>query len=237
MHEQDKNNSASEVYPEGIHTELARFLSKEPDIEVKTATLSDENCGISEELLKNTDVIIWWGHCGHELVPDSVAEMVQNAVLNGMGAIFLHSAHKSKPFMRLMGTSCSLTWRESGDTERVWVSAPAHPIAEGIGKYFELPQEETYGEPFGIPAPEETVFMGWYSGGELFRSGCTWKRDNGKIFYFQPGHESFPTYKNPNVQRVILNAVRWVKPQIRVENCMDCPCLPKTHNWGENAGE
>ena len=233
MHEKDADNKASVIYPEGIHNCIASFLGKEADIEVSTATLDDENCGITRERLENTDVIIWWGHCGHHKVPDEVAALVQEAVLNGMGAIFLHSAHKSKPFMRLMGTSCSLTWRESDDLERVWVNVPSHPIAQGIGRYFELPGEETYGEPFGIPTPDELIFTGWFEGGEVFRSGCTWLRDNGRVFYFQPGHETYPTYKNPDVQKIILNAVRWCKPAIRVPDAMDCPCLPRVHNFNK----
>ena len=233
MHEKDAENKASEIYPEGIHNYIASFLGKEDDIEVSTATLDDENCGITKERLENTDVIIWWGHCGHHKVPDEVAALVQEAVLNGMGAIFLHSAHKSKPFMRLMGTSCSLTWRESDDLERVWVNVPSHPIAQGIGRYFELPGEETYGEPFGIPAPDELIFTGWFEGGEVFRSGCTWVRDNGRVFYFQPGHETYPTYKHPDVQKIILNAVRWCKPVIRIPDAMDCPCLPRVHNFNK----
>ncbi len=233
MHEKDANNNASVVYPEGIHKCIADFLGKEDDIEVSTATLDDENCGITKERLENTDVIIWWGHCGHHKVPDEVAALVQEAVLNGMGAIFLHSAHKSKPFMRLMGTSCSLTWRESDDLERVWVNVPSHPIAQGIDRYFELPGDETYGEPFGIPTPDEVVFTGWFEGGEVFRSGCTWQRDNGRVFYFQPGHETYPTYKYPDVQKIILNAVRWCKPVIRIPNAMDCPCLPRVHNFNK----
>ncbi len=230
-HEKDPNCRASEIYPEGIHNAIADFLGKEEDITVRTVTLDDIETGITREILRETDVILWWGHLAHGAVPDHIAEMVQEEVLNGMGAVFLHSAHKSKPFMRLMGTTCSLIWRESDDLERIWVSAPYHPIARGLDAYFELPGEETYGEPFGIPTPEETVFIGWFTGGEVFRSGCTWQRGNGRVFYFQPGHETYPTYKDANVQKVILNAVRWVAPACRVEDSMDCPNPPKAHNW------
>lgn len=225
-HELDKNNRASVVYPDGIHNEIARFLGTDEEIEVKCATLHDENCGITREILRETDVIIWWGHCHHDDVPDEVAEMVYEEVLNGMGAIFLHSAHKSKPFMRLMGTTCSLIWRESEDRERLWVTAPYHPIARGIDTCIENPADETYGEAFGIPTPEDIVFMGWFSGGEVFRSGCTWRRGNGRVFYFQPGHETYPVYKDASIQKVITNAVKWCAPEFRETNTMDCPNPP-----------
>ena len=229
-HEQEPGGRAKAVYPDGMHAVIADFLARDPDIQVTTVTL-DTVSQITAERLKETDVIIWWGHCHHAEVPDEVAARVQAAVLNGMGAIFLHSAHRAKPFTRLMGTSCSLTWRESDDRERVWVSAPYHPIAAGLDRYFEIPADETYGEPFGIPTPDETVFIGWFTGGEVFRSGCTWQRGYGRVFYFQPGHETFPVYYDPNVQTVIRNAVRWAAPARRIDNCMDCPNPPKAHRW------
>ncbi|MCR5523613.1 MAG: ThuA domain-containing protein [Clostridia bacterium] len=227
VHERESGNKAGEIYPLGIHQAIADFLNKEEDIQAETVTLDDVSEKVTAEKLKNVDVLIWWGHMRHDEVPDSVAETVMEAVLNGMGAIFLHSAHKSKPFMRLMGTSCSLIWRESDDRERIWVSAPYHPIAQDIGPYFELPADETYGEPFGIPSPDETVFIGWFSGGEVFRSGCTWQRGNGRVFYFQPGHETYPTFLNQVIQKIILNAVHWTAPSYRINNCMDCPNVPR----------
>ena len=214
-----------EIYPEGIHSAIADFL-RSKEIEVRTATLDDEECGLTEEVLKNTDVLIWWGHMKHGAVPDEVAWRVRDEVLKGMGFIGLHSAHHSKPFRFLMGTSCNLSWREDGDLERIWTINPAHPIAQGIGRYFELPHVETYAEPFGIPEPDEVVFMGWYEGGEVFRSGCTFHRENGRIFYFQPGHETFPIYYDKNVQTIIRNAVYWAKPILRLEN-LECPNVKK----------
>ena len=229
-HEQTKEKVAA-IYPNGMHSAIKDFLDKDGEFEVKTATLFnnnkevDESCGLTDELLAETDVLLWWGHTAHDLVPDEVAEKVQKAVLSGMGFIALHSAHHSKPFKRLMGTTCNLSWREDGDTERVWVVKPSHPIAQGIDRYFELNGVETYAEPFDIPEPDELVFGGWYSGGEIFRSGCTFKRGNGKIFYFQPGHETFPIFYDNNVQTVIKNAIRWAKPVIRQE--IDCPHIKK----------
>lgn len=225
VHEKESERVKA-IYPDGIHKAIADFLGAEDDIEVRTATLDDEECGLSEDVLRDTDVLIWWGHVAHSKVPDEIVKRAQNEILKGMGAIFLHSAHHSKLFKSLMGTTANLTWREDGDKERVWVSKPAHPIARGIGRYFELEHEETYGEPFDIPEPDELVFMGWYNGGEVFRSGCCYKRGNGKIFYFQPGHETVPTYHNESVQLVIKNAVRWAAPDYRVEELV-CPHVKK----------
>ena len=229
QHEKTKENVAA-IYPKGIHQAIADFLQCE-DISVKTATLDDENCGITKEVLDETDVLIWWGHMAHNRVPDEVAALVRDAVHSGMGAIFLHSAHHSKPFKLLMGTPCSLTWRESNDSELVWVTDPSHPITQGIDRAISLPGEETYGEPFSIPNPDKVLFIGGYSGGEVFRSGCLFQRGNGQIFYFQPGHETFPTYHVPEVQTVIRNAVRFVAPRYRA--VIECPHV---RNFGDPEG-
>ena len=216
-----KSDKVKAVYPDGIHEEIARFLGKNEDITVKTAYLDQENNGITKELLDETDVLIWWGHMAHGDVLDETVALVRQAVLDGMGAIFLHSGHHSKPFKALMGTSCNLTWRETGDSEIIWVIDPAHPITRGIDRYIKLEHEETYGEPFVIPNPDKVLFIGNFSGGEVFRSGVLYERGNGKIFYFQPGHETFPTFKVPEIQTVITNAVRYVAPTYRQE--IGCP--------------
>ena len=209
------------IYPDGIHMTLKKGLACK-EISVRTVTLEDENCGITEELLEDTDVMLWWGHMAHHLVPDHVATMVKEAVLKGMGMIFLHSAHHSKPFKLLMGTSCNLTWREDGDRELVWVCNPAHPIAKGIDRFIKLDHEETYGEPFGVPEPDELVFIGSFEGGEVMRAGCCWRKEYGKVFYFQPGHETFPTYHNEEILKVIKNAIYWANPNYRVSK-LECP--------------
>lgn len=224
FYHEKNDDKVKEIYPEGIHSAIANFLKCE-DIEVRTATLEDENCGITPEILKETDVLIWWGHLRHGNVPDEVSNMVRDAVISGMGAIFLHSAHHSKPFKALLGTPCNLTWRESGDSEVLWVIEPSHPITHGIDRYFTLPAEETYGEPFVIPTPDKLLLISSYSSGEVFRSGCLFERGNGKIFYFQPGHETFPTFYNENVQTIIKNAVRFVAPSYRAPST--CPHVRK----------
>ncbi len=195
-------------YPEGIHKVIADFLEGD----VTTATLDMPEHGLTEEVLNRTDVLIWWGHKAHDEVSDEIVEKVHQRILEGMGFIALHSAHFSKVFKKLMGTGCDLKWREAGEKERIWVINPAHPIAEGLPEYFELEEEEMYGEHFDIPAPDELLFLSWFEGGEVFRSGATFTRGNGKIFYFRPGHETYPTYHNEYVQKVIKNAVNWVKP-------------------------
>ncbi|AKG03639.1 trehalose utilization protein ThuA [Salimicrobium jeotgali] len=208
-HEKE-NPAVSDIYPEGIHGALADFLKKDGHT-VTTATLDEEEHGLKKEVLDQTDVLVWWGHKAHEEVTEEAAERVKQRVLDGMGLVVLHSAHFSKVFRKLMGTGCDLKWREADDRERIWNVDPTHPIAEGIGQYFEIEKEEMYGEHFDIPAPDELIFLSWFEGGEVFRSGATFKRGNGKIFYFRPGHETYPTYYHEDVQTVIRNGVRWAQ--------------------------
>ena len=197
------------IYPEGIHTTLASRLEQEADIQVRTATLRENEHGLTTQVLDETDVLLWWGHMAHDDVADEVVERVYGRVLEGMGLIVLHSGHYSKIFRRLMGTSCALLWREIGEKERLWVVDPSHPITQGIGAYIELPQAEMYGEVFDVPQPEQLLFVSWFAGGEIFRSGMTWHRGRGRIFYFRPGHESYPIFHNAEIQKVLINAVRW----------------------------
>jgi trehalose utilization protein len=212
VHEQEDEHVKS-IYPKGIHGCIKEFLSDDEDLHIKTATLEEKDHGLTEELLDKTDVLIWWGHKAHKLVEDRIVDRVQQRVLEGMGLLVLHSGHHSKIFKRMMGTTANLRWAERGEKERVWVCNPGHPIAEGLEEYFEIEMTEMYGEPFQVPAPDETVFVSWFEGGEVFRSGLCYKRGNGKIFYFRPGHESYPVYYNKDVQRVIKNSVHWVSPE------------------------
>ena len=209
------NAGVAKIYPHGIHAVIADALRERLGslVDVRTATLDEPEHGLTEQVLEATDVLLWWGHAAHERVDDAVVERVQRRVWQGMGLLTLHSAHNSKVFRKLMGTSCMLRWREAGERERVWTVNPSHPIAEGLtGECFELEHTEMYGEFFDIPAPDEIVFISWFEGGEVFRSGCTFRRGKGKIFYVRPGHETFPIYYNENVQRVLANGVRWAAP-------------------------
>lgn len=209
VHEQH-DAAVRAVYPDGMHRAIAAGVRENlPRAQVETATLQEPEHGLTAARLAATDVLMWWGHRAHEEVSDAVVERIERRVHEGMGLIVLHSGHYSKIFKRLMGQPCSLIWRVAGERERLWVCDPAHPIARGIDRFFDLPHEEMYGEPFAVPAPEEQVFISWFEGGEVFRSGCCWRRGKGKIFYFRPGHEIYPTYFDANVRRVIANAVEW----------------------------
>ncbi len=220
IHERD-NDNIRKIYPEGIHGCIAGFLKNEEDITVRCATFDMPEHGLTQEVLNDTDVLIWWGHIDHEGVSDVVVERVKQRVLQGMGLIALHSAHHSKIMKSLCGTSLNLRWRH-GDTEKLICINPGHPIAEGIEKPILLEQEEMYGEFFDIPEPDNVIFIGWFASGEVFRSGCTFTRGRGKIFYFQPGHEEYPIYHKQEIQTIIKNAVRWTKPVNYLNKPYEC---------------
>ncbi|MDD5482994.1 MAG: ThuA domain-containing protein [Kiritimatiellae bacterium] len=224
------HEAVRKIYPQGIHGALAQNLSGYPGLETRTATLDEPEHGLTEEVLAQTDVLTWWGHIAHAKVDDEVVARVQKRVLEGMGLIVLHSGHFSKIFRALMGTTGALKWREADEKERLWNIEPGHPITAGIGEYIELPCEEMYGERFDIPPPDKVVFISWFEGGEVFRSGCCWERGHGRVFYFQPGHESYPTFYNPQIMRVIANAVRWAAPRINLsQTCPNVKPLEKIH--------
>ena len=211
IHEKNEER-IKKVYPKGIHGAIAEMLGKTTNFIIKTATLEEPCHGLTDEVLENTDVLIWWGHVAHKDVSDEIAEKVKQRVLDGMGLIVLHSGHLSKPFVKLMGTVCRSKWRENDEKERIWVIEPSHTIADGLPEYIELEKEETYGERFEIPAPDELVFISWFSGGEVFRSGCCYKRGLGKVFYFRPGHEEYPTFYRDDITLILKNACNWAKP-------------------------
>lgn len=210
------DQAVAQIYPEGMHAPIAKYLEAE-GFPVQIATLDEAEHGLTEEVLSQTDVLTWWGHMAHGEVSDSIVSRVHQRVLDGMGLIMLHSGHESKIFKKLMGTSCNLSWREAGEKERIWVVEPGHPIAAGLGEYFEIPHAEMYGERFDVPEPDTLVFISWFQGGEVFRSGCCYHRGRGKIFYFRPGHETYPIYHQPEVLHVIKNAALWAAPSDGVD--------------------
>ena len=210
IHEKE-NDFVRGIYPEGIHEAIGAYMRRQADMEVRTATLEMPEHGLTEEVLGSTDVLMWWGHKAHASVADEIVDRVQARVLDGMGLVVMHSGHYSKVFKRLMGTSCGLCWREAAERERLWVVDPSHPITQGLGPYIEIPNVEMYGERFDVPDPDELLFISWFEGGEVFRSGATWHRGKGRIFYFRPGHETYPIFHNEQVLQVLANGVRWVR--------------------------
>lgn len=205
----------AEIYPEGIHGALAEGIRQAmPDATVRTALLADPEHGLQEEVLADTDVLLWWGHRAHGDVDDAVVDRVQRHVLGGMGLLVLHSGHFSKIFQRLLGTTCSLGWRDAAEQELVWTVAPHHPITEGVPNPLVIPEQETYSEFFDIPAPDELIFLSSFDGGEVFRSGVTFFRGHGRIFYFSPGDQRYPVYHQPEIRRIIANGITWAaQPQ------------------------
>jgi trehalose utilization protein len=214
VHER-RDPSVAAIYPAGMHETIAAGLREHlaGEADVRTATLDQPSAGLGPEVLGGTDVLTWWGHAAHAAVPDEVVTRVCDRVLAGMGLVALHSAHYSRVFRALMGTTCSLRWRNDGLRELVWTVAAGHPIAEGVPEVIAIPRQETYGEHFDVPAPEELVFISSFGGGEVFRSGCCWRRGRGRVFYFGPGDQEYPVYHQPEVRRVIANAVRWARPR------------------------
>ncbi|HUS48166.1 MAG TPA: ThuA domain-containing protein [Phycisphaerae bacterium] len=218
------NPSIAKIYPKGMHGAIAEYLNAQEGITARTATLDEPDHGLSDKVLAATDVMTWWGHMAHREVKDEIVEKVHQRVLEGMGLIVLHSGHFSKIFRKLMGTTCQLKWREAAEREVLWVTRPGHPILQGIDDHFIIPHVEMYGEHFDIPEPDETILISGFEGGEVFRSGVTFRRGAGRIFYFRPGHETFPIYHHPIVLRVIANAVRWSAPTGTMK--FDCPNKP-----------
>lgn len=214
------NEKVKKIYPNGMHNVIAEGIQAK-DLEIRTATLDEAEHGLTDEVIANTDVMLWWGHVAHKEVKDEIVQKVHKRVLEGMGLIVLHSGHFSKIFKSLMGTNCSLKWRVQDDRERLWNIEPSHPITQGIGEYIELPAEEMYGERFDIPTPDKLIFVSWFEGGEVFRSGACFEKGHGKIFYFRPGHETYPTFYNKEILKVIGNAVRWAAPLVNIPDV--CP--------------
>ena len=220
----EKNNEGIKaIYPEGMHKAIGKGIQA-PDFNIRYATLDEPEHGLTQEVVNSTDVMFWWGHLAHGEVSDAIVERVHKRVLEGMGLIVLHSGHFSKIFRKCMGTNCSLEWREASEKERIWTIEPSHPIAAGLPAHFELPHTEMYGERFDVPQDGENIFITWYEGGNVFRSGLAYKRGHGKVFYFAPGHETFPIFYDKNIVKVLSNAARWAHSEFKAEHV--CPCVP-----------
>ena len=221
LHEVE-NPGVAELYPDGIHGALKQAFEERGGFAVRTATLREPDHGLSPELLADSDVLLWWGHKAHHEVADATAAMVHEAVLSGMGLVVLHSGHMSKPFKRTLGTHGTLRWREADEKERLWNLRPDHPILADVPDQITLEQEEMYGERFDVPEPDELLMLSWFQGGEVFRSLCTWRRGLGRVVYFRPGHETYPTYHHPEIRRIVVQAGAWASARVR-RDASTCP--------------
>jgi trehalose utilization protein len=202
------------VYPDGIPGAIAQQLGV-AGIRCARASIDDPEQGLGEERLAACGVLLWFGHSRHaDVTPETTARVVRHVIDRGMGLVALHSAHHSRPFAQLLGTACDIGgWREDGRPEVLHVVEPKHPIARGLPLTFTIPHEEMYAEPFVVPTPEAVVLISSFERGGVFRSGCCWTRGRGRIFYFRPGHETFPVYHDPIVGRVLANACTWARPR------------------------
>lgn len=213
-----EGTAPKDVYPNDINGAIAEGLADMPGWEVITASIKDPDQGISDDLLKRTDVLIWWGHKKHGLVKNALVAKIENRVKNeGMGFISLHSSHFAKPNKALMGTECSWGAYEGDSSNlRVTVADPVHPIAKGVADFTTV-HEERYSEPYAVPEPEAVVFTGVHEikkGGEdPSRIGLCWHVGKGKFFYFQAGHETNPIFYDKNVRTIMRNAVEWAAPE------------------------
>ena len=124
-HEQIEPHVA-DIYPDGMHNTIAAGISENLGDRgrVTTTTLDEPEHGLTEEVLADLDVLVWWGHAAHGEVADEVVERVHRHVLSGLGLVVLHSGHWSKIFGKLMGTTCTLRWRSEQDRELVWTVEP-----------------------------------------------------------------------------------------------------------------
>ena len=257
-----------EAYENFLGNEIARYLEKQSGLSVQSVALDDPEQGLSDTILDNCDVLIWWGHQRQsEVLPETGRKIVNKILSGSIAFIPLHSAHWATPFVEAMNEitrrhaeqlvkstqqeityvappkqytvpkydtritpytivrkfpdgkekfevhlpfCCFPAYRNDGKPSLVKVLKTGHPIANGLPDEFELPQTEMYDEPFHVPPPDEVIFEERWATGEWFRSGMVWRLGKGRIFYFRPGHETFPVYKQELALKIINNAVRWL---------------------------
>jgi trehalose utilization protein len=212
-----EGTAPKKVYPNDINTAIAEGLKELQGWEVVVANLSDPDQGLPDKVLNRADVLIWWGHQKHDQVKNELVDKIVKRVKeDGMGFISLHSSHFAKPNKKLMGTACS--WGAYvGDsiTLKVTVKSPEHPIAKDV-KEFTLEHSERYSDPYAVPKPKAVVFEGVATlkngGTDPSQQGLTWEIGKGKVFYFQAGHETNPVFFDPNIRKIIANAVQWAAP-------------------------
>ena len=136
----EKEEPVRHIYPNGIHGCIKEFLETDEELSIQTATFEMPEHGLTEEVLEQTDVLIFWSHMRQEQFSDEVAKRVCDHVRRGMGLIALHSAHFSKIMKGLLGTSMTLRWKHD-QSERVFCTAPSVPsmglniFSEAVGTF------------------------------------------------------------------------------------------------------
>ena len=245
------------------------------NIRITQTHLGAPDKGLSEKILDDHDVIIWWGHLRHHEISQTEAAPIIDRILNGrLSMIALHSAHWATPFMEAMNARtkiiaqknfssgkpneviefnyispggrqspvvnsdltpfflatrrgrstsvqvhlpncCFPSWRADGKSSKVIVDSISHPIAVGLPHQFKLSATEMYAEPFHVPEPDTVVFREMWEMGEWFRSGMVWNIGKGKVFYFRPGHETYPVYNQPEVKTILNNAVTFLGKSVQ----------------------
>jgi trehalose utilization protein len=229
--EQQDVQVKSGAYKNFLGNAVAEFLSKTDGLQVVSANINEPDQGLADDRIAAADVVVWWGHVRHKDVNDSKVESIVAKVKAGKaGFVALHSAHYSKPFKNLMGTNCGFKKvdanKNEGFVQHLRVVSPMHPIAKGV-KDFDIPKTEIYGEPFEVPMPDAIVLYGHWDTGDSFPDVCCWTvggkgvssaaakaaNPGGRVVYFRPGHETFPIFHQPEVQRVVTNCVLWAAPK------------------------
>ena len=267
----EQQPAQKEVYTNFLGNQIASYLRTLPDLSVTSVNLNDPDQGLSDAIITNCDVLVWWSHVKNKQVSTNKAAEIVGRIQQGkLSLITLHSALTSWPFIQAMnertredalrtvptGTPmefitpaaykdpkpgdpitpriemtnapdgsalarvylpiCEITeWHEAGLPSHVTTLLPEHPIARGIALHFDISKTETYVEPFHVPKPDAVIFQEKWDGYPEFRSGMLWSVGRGRVFYFRPGHETFPVYLEPIPLRIIGNAVEWLGRQGR----------------------
>jgi len=210
------------VYPNDINTAIAegfRASAQMKDWDVVVANLSDPDQGLPDALLNKADVLIWWGHKKHGDVKDALVDKIEKRVKeDGMGFIALHSAHFAKPNKRLMGAPCTFAAYKGDNKETVVkVAMPDHAIVKGVATEFTIENHERYSDPYAVPTTSEKPFGGIHIHKDGTREesiqGYCWNVGKARYFYFQAGHETNPIYFNPEIRKIMANAVLWASKQ------------------------
>lgn len=267
----ERQPSQKEAYENFLGNAIADFLRGEDGLAVQSVTIDDPEQGISQAVLDNCDVLIWWGHKRQsEILPEAGKRIVERISSGKLHLIALHSAHWSTPFVEAMneitrrrtvatGTAksdityvpppkqytvprydtrltpftiarkfpdgrqnlevhlpycCFPAYRNDGKPSHVKILQKGHPITKGIPHEFQISRTEMYDEPFHVPEPDDVILEERWATGEWFRSGMLWRLGKGIVFYFRPGHETFPVYKEQFPLKILSNAVRWAADQV-----------------------